>query len=70
MPNNKAVLPWRDKGIAVFIKLVCQQALRNWRREQKIQSFPTRQVSVRPKSTRTRHCMQMTRCLSAEMLNI
>lgn len=40
MPNNKAVLPRRDERIAVFIKLICQQALRNWQREQSVRSFP------------------------------
>lgn len=40
MPNNKAVLPRRDERIAVFIKLIRQQALRNWQREQSVRSFP------------------------------
>lgn len=70
MPNNKAVLPRRDERIAVFIKLICQQALRNWQREQSVRSFLVLQVSARSKSNWNHHCMQMTCCLSVEMLNI
>lgn len=62
--NTKAVSPRRDEGIAVLIKLVCQQALRDWWREQRVRS------PQGSKATWTRHSMQMTRCFSAEMLNI
>lgn len=55
MPNNKAVLPRRDERIAVFIKLICQQALRNWQREQSVRSSPCsagqREVKVNLKSS-------------------
>lgn len=62
--NTEAVSPRRDEGIAVLVKLVCQQALRDWWREQRVRS------PQGSKATWIHHWMQMARCFSAEMLNI